>query len=251
MKTSIKYNIFISFFLAILLTSCKDKVINPETEINNIPQLFLNTYRSINEMYFNEICNRLNDSIIKRNDTNFFLAVATNINEITKKVGMDIIEINDDLRDNIPEFDRLVLFIDITDKAEIMVNKKKRNIIDLEKILHYHLFELDSSYKRMVQKKYISKLFGNIETFNTVVVISIDAQNRKSSIEEWKAFYQCFSIIVKVFDEKINNLSLDFTGKPYNSLTFEEKYEFSNFVGYTIKINFDSNKFKDFSQEYY
>jgi len=245
MKSFNKYNLILIFILILLLNNCIEKVNKKSTDIDNIPKMVMNAHKSSNETYFIEICNKLNDSIMEINDLNYNLQVATHLNYVNENVSIALIELKEDLWYSLPDFERLTLFLDISNKSDILVNQKKIGISDLKGFLKKYLFELDSTYKKIAKMTYYSNMFGEIATYKSGVVLSNDARNRQLSITEWKVFFECLSIIVEVFDEQKNKLSLNKTGKQYNSLTFEQKIEFSKFSGYNIILNFDQNKTKN------
>jgi len=240
---AIKYNpnnVVLFLLIIFVLISCNHKKQDTvySEESNTISALVLKAYKSINKGTFFEICQILNDSIQNRTDCYISLSATTNIFVIDgtiEVIRLGFMEHNKSLP---PIRDRIVFDICIKNE-KTFVQYEQANINNLKEQAKKYIFEPDSLDKYVALRKRYTDSFGEVEVSKVGVILSMNAKENKLSSNEWLLFFKCLHIMVDIFEEERDNLSIKLTGKNFNSLTFEQKEAISDIAGYNIILIFD------------
>jgi hypothetical protein len=226
-----------------ILGSCGFKTQNNLYPIsqNTIPELARKAYDSIEDKNtFFKLCQMLNDSISNRTGHFFRLRGSTLMITYTDKT---IHEINWDFieeTDVIPHIhERLVFYVCIKDST-ILVQNKQAEIKELEEKVKKYFFEPDSLDRNIVLRKEYIDSIGVVEVPNALIFLSINAKGNSVSLNEWLLFFKCLHELVDIFENERDRLSIELTGKKFQSLTFEQKELLANISGgYPFILIFD------------
>ncbi|NMC98715.1 MAG: hypothetical protein GYA62_03200 [Bacteroidales bacterium] len=228
------------FFILLLFIGCNQSNNNQKIErINNatsVSEIVSLAYELSDDSLFYMLCNKLNDSIM--NESFFWLQTMTDIYTTRKEVGWSFVKIKEAV---FPEVsDRLLLHVCIRNKNTILINNHYSNIKDIKKIAEDYIFNPDSSDRHITN--FITKvdLIGDIEISKVAVFLSIDVKREKRlTVEEWRFYFKCMHELMKIYENKKNEISLAKWNKEYDSLSFDQKVAVTSVVDYRLYLVFE------------
>lgn len=136
--------------------------------------------------------------------------------------------------DNISMNDRNVLFIEIDTNNTILVND---SIIPFEFLFNYgysYIFNPIENDKKYVCEIKKSKLFGDYTLYKVIPYFVIDYKKNVN----WTQLYKYVNEIHKIYQYRLNVLSLFYYNKKFNELSYTQKKQISFLILYRFEINF-------------
>ena len=233
------YKVLIFVFAAIVLESChfeKEKNVC-QVASDSISELVLETYNSVNKSEFPLLCHRLNDSINKRKDC-FLLNSATFINENTHEIKLGMIEIKSG--ENVlctPV--GLTLHVRMVDTNTRLMENECIKMTDFKEKARKFVFEPDVTKRDILMTRKKLESFGEVEVSKVGVNLSIKTDGHNMSDKEWVLFFNCLHDLVDIYENERNRIAIQKSGMTFESLTFEQKKEFCELIGYPIMLQFD------------
>jgi hypothetical protein len=200
----------------------------------NEGELFYQAYYLRNDSCFPRICRQLNKIVVATDEFYLNTFFDTYTNENIQEIDWSF-----SFNNYIPHYDGIVLTVCI-ENGKIYLNRKLSHISELREVADNFLFHPDSSLWYPSNKEREIDFFGKTEFPMIPVVLIVDGKrNRGLSIEEWQFFFDCMNEIITVYDNRMNEVSLEKWNMNYKSLSVEEQEAIWDMAGYNINLFLD------------
>ena len=228
--------IFLLLLIALTLVFCKNRP-QENLETKTIAELVKLGCEDKDEQVYSKICSLLNDSLTQDACRRSWYTGAIIIDLDEETIDWEFIYEGT----HIPEVaDRLIYHIDIKD-GNIYVDDRIMPLDSLAIYAEQYIFEPEEEVQQITNISVQVEDFGNIVTSRVVALINLNyADTDEISTESWSAFFNSLRSMIALFDKKRDEAALEKWGKPYNSLSFEDKKKIISFLSYRITVGFNN-----------